>query len=60
MSYSHERHVQGTFFGPRPLGHWGGAKRSNIIEGVGVSPYRKFTKGSAHTWIFIMLCILIV
>ena len=33
VSYSHEWHVQQhNFFGPRPLGPWGGAKRSNIIK----------------------------
>ena len=33
VSYSHEWHMQRhNFFGPRPLGPWGGAKRSNIIK----------------------------
>ena len=33
MSYSHEwRMHQHHFWGPRPLGPWGGAKRSNIIK----------------------------
>ena len=33
VSYSHEWHMQRhIFFWPRPLGPWGGAKRSNIIE----------------------------
>ena len=27
---------------------------------VVVSPYRKFTKGSVHTWVFMILCIMIV
>ena len=33
MSYLHEWHMQWHhFWGPRPLGPWGGAKRSNIIK----------------------------
>ena len=33
VSYLHECHVQRHhFWGPRPLGPWGGAKRSNIIK----------------------------
>ena len=32
-SYLHEWHMHWHhFFGPRPLGTWGGAKRSNIIK----------------------------
>ena len=33
VSYLHEWHMQRHhFLGPRPLGPWGGAKRSNIIK----------------------------
>ena len=33
VSYLHEWHMHGRhFFGPRPLGPWGGTKRSNIIK----------------------------
>ena len=33
VSYLHEWHMhQHHFLGPRPLGPWGGAKRSNIIK----------------------------
>ena len=33
VSYLHERHIHRRhFWGPRPLGPWGGAKRSNIIK----------------------------
>ena len=33
VSYSHEWHMQQhNYFGPRTLGPWGGAKRSNIIK----------------------------
>ena len=32
VSYSHDGICIDTFFGPRPLGPWGGVKRSNIIK----------------------------
>ena len=31
-----------TIFGPRPLGHWGGAKRSNIIKSELQSQFQRF------------------
>ena len=35
VSYLHEWHMQlHNFLGPRLLGPWGGAKRSNIIKGI--------------------------
>ena len=35
VSYLHEWHMQlQNFLGPRLLGPWGGAKRSNIIKGI--------------------------
>ena len=43
VSYSHEWHMQWhNFFGPRPLGPWGGAKRSNIIKFQLLSQFQIF------------------
>ena len=36
------RACNGTFFWPRPLGPWGGAKRSNIIEFQLQSQFQRF------------------
>ena len=36
--HTHRRHV----FGPRPLGPWGGAKRSNIIKSELQSQFQRF------------------
>ena len=43
VSYSHEWHMQRHhFLGPRPLGPWGGAKRSNIIKSELLSQFQRF------------------
>ena len=43
VSYLHEWHMQRyNFYGPRLLGHWGGAKRSNIIKSQLQSQFRRF------------------
>ena len=43
VSYSHEwRMHQHHFWGPRPLGPWGGAKRSNIIKPELQSHFQRF------------------
>ena len=43
VSYSHEwRMHQHHFLGPRPLGPWGGAKRSNIIKPELQSHFQRF------------------
>ena len=39
VSYLHEWH---NFFGPRPLGPWRGAKRSNIIKSQLLSQFQRF------------------
>ena len=45
MSYSHEwRMHQHHFWGPRPLGPWGGTKRSNIITPELQSHFQRFYK----------------
>ena len=45
MSYLHEWHMQRhNFFGPHPLGPWGGAKRSNTIKSQLQSPFQRFLK----------------
>ena len=58
-------HTPGVGLGSRglpPLGLVEGLKGQISLKGgeVVVSPYRKFTKGSVHTWIFMILCIMIV
>ena len=35
-------HAMAPFFGPRPLGPWGGAKRSNIIKSELQSQFLRF------------------
>ena len=43
LSYLHECHMQRRhFMGPRPLGPWGGAKRSNIIKSEIQSQFQRF------------------
>ena len=43
VSYLHEWHIQRHhFLGPRPLGPWGGAKRSNIIKPELQSQFQRF------------------
>ena len=42
VSYSHEWGVQRQFFWPRPLGPWGGVKRSNIIKFQLQSQFQRF------------------
>ena len=43
VSYIHEWHMQRhNFLGPRLLGHWGGAKRSNIIKSQLQSQFQRF------------------
>ena len=43
MSCLHEWHMhQHHFLGPRPLGPWGGAKRSNIIKSELQSQFQRF------------------
>ena len=43
VSYLHEWHMQRHhFLGPRPLGPWGGAKRSNIIKSELQSQLQRF------------------
>ena len=43
VSYLHEWHVQQhNFLGPRLLGPWGGAKRSNIIKSHLQSQFQRF------------------
>ena len=43
VSYLHERYMQRRhFLGPRPLGPWGGAKRSNIFKSELQSQFQRF------------------
>ena len=43
VSYLHEWHMHRlNFLGPRPLGPWGGAKRSNIIKSELQSQFQRF------------------
>ena len=43
VSYLHEWHMQRHhFLGPRPLGPWGGAKRSNFIKSELHSQFQRF------------------
>ena len=43
VSYLHQWHMQRhNFFGPHPLGPWGGAKRSNIIKSHSQSQFSRF------------------
>ena len=44
VSYLHQWHMQRahTFFGPHPLGPFGGAKRSNIIKSQSQSQFQRF------------------
>ena len=43
VSYYHEWHMQRhNFLGPRLLGPWGGAKRSNIIKSQLQSQFQRF------------------
>ena len=43
VSYLHEWHMhRHHFLGPRPLGPWGGAKRSNIIKSELQSQFQRF------------------
>ena len=43
VSYLHEWHMQRHhFLGPRPLGPWGGAKRSNIMKSEIQSQFQRF------------------
>ena len=43
VSYLHERHMQWhIFLGPRLLGPWRGAKRSNIIKSQLQSQFQRF------------------
>ena len=45
VSYLHEWHMhRHHFWGPRPLGPWGGAKRSNIIKSALQSQFQKVFK----------------
>ena len=43
VGYLHEWHMHRRhFLGPHPLGHWGGAKRSNIIKCELQSQFQRF------------------
>ena len=43
VSYLHQWHMQRhNYFGPHPLGPWGGAKRSNIIKSQSQSQFLRF------------------
>ena len=43
VSYLHQWHMQRhNFFGPHPLGPWGGAKRSIIIISQSLSQFQRF------------------
>ena len=43
ISNLHQWHMQRhNFFGPHPLGPWGGAKRSNIIKPQSQSQFQRF------------------
>ena len=43
MSNLHQWHTQRhNFFGPHPLGPWGGVKRSNIIKSQSQTQYQRF------------------
>ena len=43
VSNLHQWHMQQhNFFGPHPLGPWGGAKRSNIIKSQSQSQFQRF------------------
>ena len=43
VSNLHQWHMQQhNFFGPNPLGPWGGAKRSNIIKSQSQSQFQRF------------------
>ena len=43
VSNLHQLHMQrAQFFGPNPLGPWGGAKRSNIIKSQSQSQFQRF------------------
>ena len=43
VSYLHQWHMQGrNFFGPHPLGPWGGAERSNFIKSQLQSQFQRF------------------
>ena len=43
VSFLHERHMHRRhFWGPHPLGPWGGAKRSNIIESELKGQFQRF------------------
>ena len=45
VSYLHEWHMhRHRFLGPRPLGPWGGAKRSNIIKSQLQNQFQRFLK----------------
>ena len=47
VSYLHEWHMQRHhFWGPCPLGPWGGAKRSNIIKSELQSQFQRFLNQS--------------
>ena len=43
VSFLHERHMHRRhFWGPHPLGPWGGAKRSNIIKSELKDQFQRF------------------
>ena len=44
VSFLHERHMHRRhFWGPHPLGPWGGAKRSNIIKSELKGQFQRFS-----------------
>ena len=44
VSNLHQWHMQRhNFFGPHPLGPWGGAKRSNIIKSQSQNQFQRFS-----------------
>ena len=44
VSFLHERHMHWRhFWGPHPLGPWGGAKRSNIIKSELKGQFQRFS-----------------
>ena len=43
-------HATAQFFGPHPLGPWGGAKRSNVIKSQSQSQFERFLNQTL--WVF--------
>ena len=43
-------HATAHFFGPHPLGPWGGAKRSNIIKSQSQSQFQRFLNQTLYVF----------